>query len=277
MGARREDDVLWTDGFLDGQVPTLNIANEFMDFTEPFYETIIGWHGATLKPRWTFGAAADLEVEGTLIGYNTNQQGRCTSKDVAPYCEERGGEYPDFLFPDGMTDTDFFTFANTNDRGRDPRAAYRAFQKRLTWLAAARAGLNVGKGRVELYARYIHDKDLRDERIQGEDDYLGKILTASAVTTWPIGRRAKIGGGVRIDVWDEQHRSGAVVAGVPRYPDYDTLKSKVWVEARYDLPEGAFFSYRLELLNKDVDTSDDALDHHYRNVVRSLAMLYCGF
>ena len=47
MGARREADVLLTEGFVEGgQVPTLNIANEFMDFTDPFYESIVGWHGA---------------------------------------------------------------------------------------------------------------------------------------------------------------------------------------------------------------------------------------
>lgn len=274
MGARREEDVLLTEGFLDGQLPTLNIANEFMDFTEPFYETIIGWHGGTLKPRLALGPI-DLEVEGTLITYNTNEQGRCTSEAVEG-CEDRTERYPDFLFPDGMTDTDFFTFANTNDRGRDPRAAYRAYQKRLTWLGAVRAGLGVGGGRVELFARYIRDKDLRDERIVGEDDYLGNILTAQLRGQWKIGPRAQVGGGARFDYWDEAHRSGAVVAGTPRFPDYETVKSKVWLEARYDLPS-ASFSYRIELLNKDVETSDPSLDFTYRNVVRSLAMLYAGF
>jgi hypothetical protein len=278
MGARREDDVLWTEGFLDGQVPTLNIANEFMDFTEPFYETIIGWRGATLKPRLKLGRL-ELEAEGTFIGYNTNAQHRCTSKFV-PGCEITGGQYPDFLFPDGMTDTDFFTFANTNDRGRDPRAAYRTNQDRVTYLGFARARLAFGKkdrGFVELKGKYIRDKDLRDVTIVGADDYLGHLYTGVASVGWQVSSRASIGGGVKIDYWDEKHRSGAVVAGVARYPDYLTEKSKVWVEARYQFVGGTFFSYRLEVLNKDVNTTDDALDFHYVNVIRSIAMLYAGF
>ncbi len=53
FGARREADVLLTDGIIGGgfinggQLPTLNVANEFVDFDEPWYESIIGWHGAT--------------------------------------------------------------------------------------------------------------------------------------------------------------------------------------------------------------------------------------
>ena len=45
FGSRRENDVLLTDGFLDGQTPTLNVANEFIDFRDQYYESIIGWHG----------------------------------------------------------------------------------------------------------------------------------------------------------------------------------------------------------------------------------------
>ena len=46
---------------------------------------------------------------------------------------------------------------------------------------------------------------------------------------------------------------------------------------RYEFKEGAFFSYRVELLEKSVTTSDPALDFSYRHVVRSLAMFYAGF
>ena len=43
FGARREADVLWTDGFMEGgQLPTLNLANEFVDFDEDWYESIVG-------------------------------------------------------------------------------------------------------------------------------------------------------------------------------------------------------------------------------------------
>jgi hypothetical protein len=96
-------------------------------------------------------------------------------------------------------------------------------------------------------------------------------------TKWGIGEHLTLGGGVKVDWWDEAHRSGGVVAGVPRYPDYVTKKLMVWVEGKYEIKEGAFFSYRVELLEKDLDASDDALDRKYRHVVRSLAMLYAGF
>jgi hypothetical protein len=94
---------------------------------------------------------------------------------------------------------------------------------------------------------------------------------------WKASDAVSFGAGVKLDRWDEAHRSGAVVAGEPRYPDYLTRKAKLWLEARYQFPEGASFSYRLELLEKDVDTSDPALDFAYRHVVRSIAMLYAGF
>ena len=277
FGTRREDDVLLTTGFLDGQLPTLNIANELMDFTEPFYETIIGWHGATLRPGWENDSLA-VHVEGSLITYNTNAQNRCVSRLVAG-CET-GGVYPDFLFPDGMTDTDFFTYANTNDRGRDPRAAYRENQERRTWIAAAWIDWRFGPGdtwHLSNWARYIHDRDLRDTSIDGADDYLGHLLTGETSLGWQVNEAASALLGVRLDYWDEDHRSGAVVAGMPRYPDYDTFKSKLYLGGTYALPAGANFSYRVEYLNKDVDTTEPALDFSYRHVVRSIAMLYAGF
>jgi hypothetical protein len=284
LGQRREEDVLYTEGFLDGQLPTLNIANEFMDFTEPFYESIVGWHGGTLKPRFTSGPI-EVEVEGTLIGYNTNQQGRCTSMNL-PGCTR--GEYPDFLYPDGMTDTDFYTFANTNDRGRDPRAVYKANQNRITYLGFARVGYRMGseqkpRGSIDGSVKFIYDKDLRATASADPtaDDSLGKLLTLQVKGTRKLTDRFSVGGGLKIDLWDEAHRSGAVVAGVAHYPDYSTFKSKVWVEARYELA-GANFSYRLEWLNKDVDVSyggvdDPSLSFSYTNVFRSIAGLYAGF
>ncbi len=284
MGARREDDVLLTEGFLDGQLATLNIANEFMDFSEPFYETVIGWHGATLRPLLSLAdGALELEAEGTAITYNTNAQDRCPSAGAAPACQATGGQYPDFLFPDGMTDTDFFTFANTNDRGRDPRAAYRSDQNRFTVIGMARAQLSFGgsarheRGDAELRVKLIHDQDQRDTKIEGADDYDGKLYTAVARAGWKFSDAFSMGAGVKLDYWDEAHRSGAVVAGEPRYPDYLTRKAKIWFEARYQFPESASFSYRIELLEKDLDASDDALDFSYRHVVRSIAMLYAGF
>ena len=94
MAARRESDVLITEGF-DGtwafpgpsnaafgvfagnptrigyggwqgnaqQVITINVDNEFTDFEEPLAETVIGWKGFTVVPTYTVG---DLELTGEL-------------------------------------------------------------------------------------------------------------------------------------------------------------------------------------------------------------------
>ncbi|MBL0275906.1 MAG: hypothetical protein IPQ24_07340, partial [Anaeromyxobacter sp.] len=133
MGARREADVLLTDGIITGgftrggQLPTLNVANEFVDWDEPWYETVIGWHGATGLLEYV-GGPLKSTLEYTYVGYNTNKQGRDTLN-----------QYPDFLYTHGFTDTTAFTadadYANVYDRGRDPRSVYTEFQDRQTHIA----------------------------------------------------------------------------------------------------------------------------------------------
>ena len=59
--------------------------------------------------------------------------------------------------------------------------------------------------------------------------------------------------------------------------EYLDKGSQVFVEGRYTISPNAFLSYRAEYLNKDVETSDPALDFSYEHVVRSMAMLYAGF
>jgi len=104
VAARRESDVLLTEGHdatfmfpgptnakfgvfngnptiigyggYDGtaqQVATINVDNEFTDFDEPMAETVIGWKGFTIVPRYTVGAL-ELSGEYTHLGYNTNWQ-----------------------------------------------------------------------------------------------------------------------------------------------------------------------------------------------------------
>ena len=115
FGSRREADVLLTDGLITsgwtsgGQLPTLNIANEFIDFDEPWYETIIGWNGATGVLEWTSGRSK-VEAEYTLITYNTNKQNR----DV-------DHQYPTFLYTDGFTDT--YAFTSSSDASMPARCA----------------------------------------------------------------------------------------------------------------------------------------------------------
>jgi hypothetical protein len=297
FGARREADVLLTDGFLDGQLPTLNIANEFIDFRDPFYESIIGWHGVTLSPRYARGAF-ELDLEFTFLEYNTDKQNRCTgnaitdkdgnpiASQVCPQDPETGkyyGVYPSFLFPDGMTDTEFYSYANTNDRGRDPRAVYRQNQARRTLISMARLGyqIPVGRGlRWDLKVKYIRDTDLRNLEVV-DDDYAGNLLFGRTAFGYQVTTELSASLGVKLAWWDEKHRSGAVVAGRPDYPDYRTWKTNFFYELRYQIG-GATLAWYMEWLNKDVEVSragvrDERQSFAFKNVLRGMGTVSAAF
>ncbi|MFH1809099.1 MAG: hypothetical protein ABIJ09_10165 [Pseudomonadota bacterium] len=270
FGARRETDVLLTDGFVDGQLVTLNVANEFMDFTDPYYETVIGWHGATALLEWSWD---DLKtgLEGTFIEYNTDAQNR----DVDTV-------YPDFLFTDGMTDVDHYTYANTNDRGRDPRSVYHRNQARRTVISMARAAysLNLLEG-VEfgLKGKYIWDNDQRDQDLAPDpsaDDYTGHLMSAQLQVKGGLTEHLALALGYQLDFWLEDRRSGDVIAGVADYADYTTFKNKAWVQLYYVF-EGLNFAYRIEYLDKNVTTSKPELDYHLRNIIRSVGSVSVAF
>ncbi|MBM4282156.1 MAG: hypothetical protein FJ137_15825 [Deltaproteobacteria bacterium] len=269
FGARRETDLLLTDGFVDGQVATLNVANEFQDFTDPFYEPIIGWHGGTALLTWRPGAL-ELAAEGTLIDYNTDTGEGALDVDKT---------YPDFLYTDGMTDTELFSFANTNDRGRDPRSVYHRNQNRRTFLAMARGAytFDFWKG-VTVRAKHktIIDNDLRDPRIRGDDDYAGVLLFNKVSVEAPVTDELSAAVGAQFDHWTEARRSGEVVAGVADYPDYVTTRAKGFADVRYSFG-GLSLWYHLEVLNKDLDATDDRLDQRNLTVIRSLAMVSAAF
>jgi hypothetical protein len=269
MGARREADLLLTDGFVDGQVATLNVANEFQDFSEPFYEPIVGWHGGTALLEWVPGAL-ELGLEGTFIEYNTDtgEAGRDTDK-----------VYPDFLYTDGMTDTEFFSFANTNDRGRDPRSVYKAHQNRRTVIGVLKGSYTLDFWRGITFRgkhKTIWDTDLRDPNIREDDNYNGILLFNRASVESSITDELSFALGYQFDYWDETNRSGDVIAGVADYPDYVTIRQKAFVDLRYVFA-GMNLWYHLEYLNKDVDTSKDELDYRFRHVVRSVAMVSASF
>jgi len=281
MGARREQDLLLTDGFLDGQVATLNIANEFQDFNEAFYEPIIGWHGATMLAKWSPWDLV-LESEGTFITYNTNTG--TFDDDVAL---DTDNVYPDFLYTDGMTDTEFYSYANTNDRGRDPRSVYHKNQNRRTLIGVAKGAYTLDLSFLEAMtwlppitftARHktIWDVDLRNLRIDSADDYNGLLFFNRVGVELPVTEELSVGGGYAFDVWWEQRRSGDVIAGVANYPDYLTLRQKAFFDVRYVFG-GASIWYHVEYLNKDVTTTDPRLDFQYRHIVRSLAMISAAF
>lgn len=270
MGTRREADLLLTDGFMEGgQLATLNVANEFQDFTEPFYEPIVGWHGATAILGWRPGAL-ELSAEGTFLEYNTDTgEGSLDTSTV----------YPDFLFTDGMTDTDLYSYANTNDRGRDPRSVYKEHQNRRTVIAVGKGAytLDVWRGvTVRAKSKFIWDSDLRDATIVGDDDYQGLLFFERMSVEAPITDEFSGAVGYAFDAWFEEHRSGAVVAGRARYPDYTTLRHRVFTDLRYSFG-GAQLWLHAEYLNKDLDASDDRLDQRSLHVLRAVAMVSARF
>jgi hypothetical protein len=269
FGARREQDLLLTDGFMDGQVATLNVANEFQDFTEPFYEPMIGWHGGTAIVAYSPGAL-ELAGEATLIEYNTDTgDGELDTDEV----------YPDFQFTDGMTDTELFNFANTNDRGRDPRSVYHKQQNRRTVIGVAKGAYTLDWWKTVTFRvkhKTIYDTDLRDPRIDGADDYTGLLFFNRASVEAPVTDEFSAAVGGQLDVWNETHRSGEVIAGVANYPDYFTLRGKAFTDLRY-----AFGGFQLwlhgEYLFKDLDATDNRLDQRNQHIVRALAMVSASF
>ncbi|MBI2378078.1 MAG: hypothetical protein HYV07_29015 [Deltaproteobacteria bacterium] len=265
-GARREDDILLTDGFVDGgQLPTLNVANELIDFTDVFYESVVGWHGGTAM----FNAATDLvdaSAEATLVEYNTDQQDR--DMDV----------YPGFGGFTGFTDTDLYSYANTNDRGRDLRTVYARNQGRRSlifmgkamlkpsWWAGAKLGAKV---------KYIVDTDLRSELFE-EDDYQGGILrTKLSLSARPF-EELSLELGLAFDHWNETGRSGTYAGGAPDFVDYTTTKLRPYVT--FDYSVGALSArYHLELVTKDLATSEPDLDAAIGPVIRSVGFLSASF
>lgn len=268
FGARREEDVLLTDGFIEGgQLPTLNLANEFIDFDEDFFESCIGWHGGTFILDYLYDTF-ELSGEVTYITYNTNMQGR----DVE-------NTYPDFLHTDGFTDTDIYDYANITDRGRDPRSVYKENQNRKTFIGVLNAKylFDIGRGlEFGFKFKYIKDMDYRITKYSvehplftnlKEDDYDGNIFIFRPKIGYYLtdGLKLEIGG--QIDYWDEKNRKGTPEQG---YGDDKTKKEKIFTVLTYDF-YGVKFKYYFEYIHK--------LQHRQReedqkwNVFRSKASL----
>ena len=261
FGARRETDVLLTDGFIEGgQIPTLNSANEFVDFDEAWYETIIGWHGGTAI--LSFKSDLELKLEGTFLTYNTNKQNRDTET-----------KFPDFLHTDGYTDTDLYDYANVFDRGRDPRSVYRKNQDRLSaigvlsglWHTGAGLGLDLG-----FKVKFIWDKDKRSSTTDN-DDYLGLISTNRLWASYPAADGLRLTVGAQFDWWDEENRRGTLEQG---YGDDTTTKIRPWFDMAYSY-EGLTLRYRLEYFHKDARRERDT-DRLF-DVIRSKASVEVGW
>ena len=258
FGARREADVLLTDGFIEGgQLPTLNIANEFMDFDESFYESAIGWYGGTLVPVLELDDVT-FTAEVTYLGYHTNAQNR----DV-------DSVYPDFLHTDGFTDTDIYDYANTGDRGRDPRSVFRRNQDRQTFITRLEARTEFDTSTplaLEAKLKMILDTDGRSNTTS-EDDYEGqRYVGRLAFEVKPLDALSITVGG-QAELWEEQNRRGTLELG---YGDDTTTKARAFALATYSW-EGFNLRYYLEFLHKDQQRQREA--DQIWNIVRSKATL----
>jgi hypothetical protein len=273
MGARREADVLLTDGIITGgftrggQLPTLNIANEFQDWDEPWYESCIGWNGITGLLEYTSGPIK-TSLEYTYIGYNTNMQNR----DVK-------NQYPDFLYTNGFTDTTAFTsqadYANVYDRGKDPRSVYAQYQERSTHIGV----LNFQSllsflpgGVVNAKLKYVQDQDKRNL-----DDpnslYLGKeYLGFLSLTLQPLPE-LKTTVGYEYTYWNETGREGTYQSGfTPAY----TYRQTAQAGLAYAFG-GVLFSYTLQYFWKNLDRTPPAYYNMHWNVWRSKATIEVAF
>lgn len=310
FGSRREADVLLTDGFIEGgQLPTLNLANEFVDFDEPFYESCVGWHGGTALVSWQQDFIA-LALEGSFLTYNTNEQLRRTPDNPlttrSEFEDARGVNqyqaiYPNFLHTDGYTDTDLWDYANqsSNDRGRDPRSVYHFNQKRWTGIAMFKGKytLNVLGGLdFGLKIKYINDNDRRFEPAGGyaADDYDGHLLTVRPYVALGVNANLRFEVGFQYDRWAEYGRKGSVAlsfqhdpqrgeannpgAYLPASPTIKgyfndfTTKYKPFIGLTYAF-EGFQFKWYLEYLNKTLDYGDPQETDLYWSTWRSKASL----
>jgi len=261
FGQRREGDVLLTDGFIEGgQLPTLNTANEFVDFDEPYYETIIGWHGGTAI--LSYNDDLELSLEGTFLTYNTNMQNR----DVDT-------KYPDFLHTDGFTDTDLYDYANVYDRGRDPRSVFRKNQDRMSAISVLKGLWHTGFGEgldLGFKTKFIWDQDKRSDTTSN-DDYLGLMSMTRLWASYPAADGLKLTIGGQFDYWKEDNRRGTLEQG---YGNDTTTKIRPWIAMAYTF-DGFTLKYQLEYYYKDAqrERDDDLLFH----VIRSKASLEVGW
>ncbi len=261
FGTRREADVLITDGFLEGgQLPTLNLANEFIDFDEPFYESCIGWRGITLLNNINLSDFM-FSLEYTLITYNTNRQNRDIDET-----------YPNFTYSEGYTDTDFYDYSNTLDRGRDPRAVFKRNQDRLTHIAVFNTKYVpsfLSKLSLMLKAKYIIDTDKRKSGTDN-DDYEGNILTMRVASEYQFTDEFKAGIGYQYDNWDEKNRSSDPTETI--YYDYITVKHKPFLTLSY-IFGGASIKYLLEYIDKNQNRGEQSPHENIFKVFRSKATM----
>ncbi len=273
MGSRREADVLLTDGIVGGgftrggQLPTLNVANEFVDWDEPWYESIIGWHGGTAVVELVNGGLR-LGVEGTYITYNTNKQNR----DVK-------NQYPNFLYTHGFTDTTAYTadsdYANVNDRGKDPRSVYTEFQDRRTFIGAIDLQWLVPKIKgvvINAKGKFVSDSDNR-KLDNPDDDYKGTMVMGFANVSWQVNNELKVQVGHEYSRWVERRRNGTQQSG---FFDAFTTRNTTRVGFAYAFG-GVLVGLTLEHFGKNMTRVQPGSFDQFWNVWRSKATVEVAF
>jgi hypothetical protein len=275
MGARREADVLLTEGIITtgfirgGQLPTLNIANEFVDWDEPWYESCIGWNGGTGVLEYARGPIK-ASGEYTYIGYNTNMQNRDTVN-----------EYPNFLYTHGFTDTYAFTadadYANVYDRGKDPRSVYTQWQDRRTHIAILNAQYSLPSvipwsPVVTAKYKYVNDRDNR-QLDNPSDDYAGIMHLAFGSLSFQPTNELKASLGYEYTHWSEANRDGTETGGF-----YDSKTTRHTFRAGFSYTfGGTLFTYNLEYFHKDLDRDSRAYYDMKWNVLRAKGTFEVAF
>ena len=273
MGARREADVLLTDGIITGgftrggQLPTLNIANEFVDFDEPWYESIIGWHGVTGVVEYVNGGLR-LDVEGTYITYNTNMQNRDTKN-----------QYPDFLYTHGFTDTTAYSadsdYANVFDRGKDPRSVYAQYQDRRTALGVVNLQYLVPKVQgvvLSAKGKFVWDRDNR-MLTNPNDDYVGTMVMGYASIAWQATNELRVSLGYEYSRWLEKNRTGTQEGG---FFNGFTTRNTARLGVNYAFG-GVLVGYTLEYFHKSLDRAQPGSYDMVWNVWRSKGTVEVAF
>jgi opacity protein-like surface antigen len=277
MGARREADVLLTEGIITGgftrggQLPTLNIANEFVDWDEPWYESCIGWNGGTGVLEWVRGPLK-LSGEYTRIGYNTDKQGRDTAL-----------QYPDFLYTNGFTDTTAFTadhdYANKHDRGKDPRSVYARYQDRATWIGILNGQLALPSSwplpRSTILSgkfKYVDDSDKR-RLTNPDDDYHGRSWLWFGTVTFQPTDQLRTLLGYEYTEWKEKNRTGSEATG---FSSGRTYRHTARAGLNYAFG-GVLLSYTLEWFHKKLDRTPPAPYDMVWNVWRAKATCEVAF
>jgi hypothetical protein len=282
MGARREADVLLTDGIIaggftrGGQLPTLNIANEFQDFDEPWYESCIGWRGGTAILEYVSGGLK-ATLEGTVIGYNTNTGVDATGKPVQ---RDVTNQYPNFLYTNGFTDTTAFTadadYANVYDRGKDPRSVYAQYQDRHTVIAVLTAQYLIpgvrGTPTLNFKGKYINDYDGRRQDVSTDDYHGYEYLGMGSLSLQPANE-LKITAGYEYSHWKESARDGSEQAG---FYGSKTARNTAHLGLTYAYG-GALFNYTLEYFNKYLRRDPHAYYDMTWNVWRAKASFEVGW